>query len=186
MVWTGVGFRTLEPAQLEELLAWGMSKPVKMGSPQGQAVGGWGEDYNDSHICCTPLTNVTLLLWRSGLFPHFSSCGVPYSHPFRLSLHSQQLYPPGFSLQNPAPSPPRQQETHDAGWCVQDCAQIWLCPAFHRPAAAFPFISDPLKLLLCSRWFSHHGGFLWVYEPLLTLSSLAEVLVPFCFIFSFL
>ena len=32
-------FRILDPAQLEKVLALGMGKPAKMGSPQGQTVG---------------------------------------------------------------------------------------------------------------------------------------------------
>ena len=123
---------------------------------------------------------------------NFPSCGAPYSCPFRLSFHSQQLSAPWVHAPSPTfqhPAPPPQQETHDSGWVHRGAAQTMhavLCPAFHRPSAVFTF--EPLNVTFCPSYFPHREGVFWVQGPLFTFSLPPGLLVPFLiplFFFSF-
>ena len=115
------------------------------------------------------------------------SCGTPYSYPFILSFHSQQLSPPwvlssNTTFHHSAPVCTRRHRTQ-AGVCRQQhrsWAQFLLCPAFYRPVAAF--LTNPLSALA---YFPTVNGLFWVWEPLFTFSSSPGVLVPSCFLFLF-
>ena len=131
--------------------------------------------------------------WASST--NIPSCGAPYSHPFTMSLNSQQLSPSWVHSPNPMfqhPSPPLHQQTHDSGWGMQGCSMYHLCRSYsvlpatdqmlHSHSSPQSFLSVPVDLP-ATEGASLRGG----TSPLLQLPT-PGVQVPslfFCLCFFF-
>ena len=75
------------------------------------------------------------------LSANFPSCRTPYSCPFRMSFHSQQLFPPWIFTPNPVLQHPAPSATEDT-WFRLGWAGLW-----HRPCIqllVLPFTDHPL------------------------------------------
>ena len=96
-----------------------------------------------------------------GLFCQITSCGAPYSYPFWLPFHCQQMILPGSMFQTSISSTQPSSTTGDtvvqAGVlrALAQCVQFLHCSAFYKPSTAFSF--DPPKFSFCSSWFPHCG-----------------------------
>ena len=115
----------------------------------------------------------------------FPGCGAPYSCPFRLSFHSQQLSSPGSALQIPLsstkPCPP-QLATHNSGWNAQSCGVDHLCSSYLVLPSADCLLYSPLipqKSFSVAANFPTVREFFWVRGPPLTFSFPPGLLVPF-------
>lgn len=191
-------FRTLEPVQAEEALAWGMGESAQMGtSPkagarrwEGGPAGGEGVAVVSlplvSHSVVAPCIYSALdFLWN------FPGCEVPNLSPFWLSLCSQQcsspcIQSPNPTFQHPAPVCSRRH-TAQAG--------VYRAAA-HTVCTVLPWFCPPQTGCCVSLWsaegplmppadFPARNGLFWVQEPLFTFSPPSEVLVPSHFLFSF-
>ena len=114
------------------------------------------------------------------LSANFPSCRTPYSCPFRMSFHSQQLFPPWIFTPNPVLQHPAPSATEDT-WFRLGWAGLW-----HRPCIqllVLPFTDHPLL-------WSPEGPFLsqlipplwWAFSefegPSSIFSILSGLLVP--------
>ena len=91
-----------------------------------------------------------------------TSCVAPYSCPFRLPFHCQQLIPPGPMFQTSISRTQPPSTTGDtlfrlgsSGLWHRQCVQFLHCSVFYRPYTAFSF--DPSKFSFFSNWFPHCG-----------------------------
>ena len=159
--------------------------PTEAGASEG------GKGCNADPAPCVPLNSGTLLLWWPRLLLQLSQLWGSLLHPFRLSLHSQQLslpwvHSPYPAFQLPGPHSTRGHMTHAAVCRVAartmstvltlSCLpQTGYCIPLRFPEGLF------LSQLISPLW----AGLFWVQEPLFTFSSPPGVLVPSCFLFSF-
>ena len=116
---------------------------------------GGERDYNGGSTPFVPLSNGILLLWCPRLFLQtlpIVELLTPVPSGCLFTANSCSL--PGSMLQTPLSSTQPPFATGDSQlWleCAEQrcrpCVQFLLCPAFHRPSAAFSF--DPPKVLFC-------------------------------------
>ena len=171
-----------------ETLAWGMGKPAQMVASPSACRGQRSRCVGKGVVMAAlPLTHY------SAMMPCFYG-GAPYSCPFRLSFHSQQLSPawvhaPNPTFQQQAPSP--QQETHASGWGAQSCGADHACSFYFVLPSTDHLLHSPLisrRSLSVPADFPTMRGFFWVRGPPLTFSFPPNLLVSFLippFFFSF-